>query len=92
MDGHEHISREVLESCSFDKCYAVNELTKTRKYTVISSSIKQKDNFHQITGKFSTFKYDHLYYTYYTSKNKINRNFKEKNEQSVDGPSAKRIN
>ena len=47
MDGNECIFRDVLESCSIHKCYAVNELTKTRKdtVTVISSSIKQKDYF-----------------------------------------------
>ena len=50
MDGNECIFRNVLESCSIDKCYAVNELTKTRKDTVtaISSGIKQKDYFLQI--------------------------------------------
>ena len=56
MDDNECIFREVLETCFADKCYAVNELTKTRKDTVISSSIKRKDDFHQITENFSTFK------------------------------------
>ena len=92
MDGNECIFRDVLESCSVDKCYAVNELTKTRKDTVISSNIKQKDDFHKIIENFSTFKYHDLCYTYYTSKEKINRHLKRINEQSVDGPSAKRLN
>ena len=42
MDGNEFIFRDVPESCSVDKCYAVNEFTKPRKDTVISSSIRQK--------------------------------------------------
>ena len=92
MDGNECTFRDVLESCSVDKCYAVNEQTKTRKDTVISSSIKQKDDFHQIIENFSTFKYYDLCYTYYTSKDKINRHLKTINEKSVDGPSAKHLN
>ena len=92
MDGNECIFRDVLESCSVGKCYAVNELTKTRKETVISSSVKRKDDFHQIIQNFSTFKYHDLCYAYYNSKDKINRYLKRMNEQSVDGPSAKRLN
>ena len=42
MDCNECICRDVLESCYVDKCYAVYELTKTRKDTVVSSSIRQK--------------------------------------------------
>ena len=92
MDGNEWIFGDVLESCSVDKCYAVNELTKTRKETIISSSIKQKDDFHQVIENLSTFKYDDLCYTYYTSKKKINRHLKRINAQFVDGPPAKRLN
>ena len=36
MNSNGCIFRDVLESCSVDKCYAMNELTKT----VIQSSIK----------------------------------------------------
>ena len=73
MNSNGCIFRDVLESCSVDKCYAMNELTKT----VIQSSIKRKVNFHQIIENFSTFKYHDLCYTYYTSKEKINRHLKK---------------
>ena len=92
MDGNKCIFRDVLESCSVDKCYTVNELTKIRKGTVISSNIKRKDDFHQIIENFSTFNYHDLRYTCCTSKNKINRHLKRINEQSVDGTSAIRLN
>ena len=82
----------VLESCSVDKCYAENELKKNRKDIVMSSSIKRKDDFHQIIENFSTFKYHDLCYTYYTFKDKINRHLKRINKQSVNGLSAKRLN
>ena len=42
MDGNQYIFRNVPESCSVDKWYTVNELTKNRKDTVMSSNIKQK--------------------------------------------------
>ena len=56
MDGNECVFRDVLESCSVDKCYAANELTKIRKENIISSSMKRKDGFHQVIENFSTFK------------------------------------
>ena len=77
--------------CSVDKCFAANELTKGGKDTLITSSLKQKDNFHQTIGNFGNFKYHDFCYTYYTSKDRINRHLKRVNEQSVDGPSAKRL-
>ena len=55
MDGDGCIFRDVLESCSVDKCYTVNELIKTRKDTVITFTIIGKDNFHQIIENFTTF-------------------------------------
>ena len=70
VDGNKFIFWDFLESCSVDEYYAVNELTKTRKKTVISSSIKWKENF-------STFKCHDLSYTCYTSKDKIKRNLKK---------------
>ena len=90
--SNECIFRGVLESCSVDKCYAVNELTKSRNDTVILSSIKPKDDLHQIIEKFSAFKYHDFCYPYYTSKDKINRHLKRINEQSVDGASANGLN
>ena len=66
MYSNQRIFWDVLESCSVDKCYVVNELTKTRKDTVISSSIKPKDDFHQIIENFNAFKYHNLCYTCYT--------------------------
>ena len=92
MDGNECIFRDVLESCFVDKCYAVNELKKAGKETIVSSSLKRKDNFHQVIENFSIFKYHDLCYTYYTFKDKINKHLKRINEQSVDGSSAKRLN
>ena len=77
--------------CSVDKCFAAKELTKAGKDTLISSSLTQKDNFHQIIENFGNFKYHDFCYTYYTSRDKINRHLKRVNEQSVDGPSAKRL-
>ena len=73
MNGNECIFRDVLESSSVDNCYAKNELTKSRKDTVISSSIKRKDDFNQIIENFCIFKYHDLCYTYYAFKDKINR-------------------
>ena len=70
----------------FSEAFQKVELTKARKDTVISSSIKGKDHFHQYHDLCYT------YYTYYTSKDKINRRLKRINEQSVDGSSAKRLN
>lgn len=92
MDTNECIFQDVVESCAVDKCYAKNELTKNRKETVISSSIKRKDDFHQRIENFSSYKYHNLCYTYYTSKEKIDRHLKRINEQPVVGPSAKRLN
>ena len=89
---NEWIFRDALEICSLDKCYAVNELTKNRKETVIPSSINRKDDFHQVIENFSTFKCHDLCCTYYTFKGKISRHLKRLNEQSVDGPTAKRLN
>ena len=66
-------------------------MTKGGKDTLIPSSLKQKDNFHQTIENFGNFKYHDFCYTYYTSKDKINRHLKRVNEQSVDGPSAKRL-
>ena len=83
---------DVLESCSVDKRYAVNGLAKSREDTVIPSSIKPKDDVHQIIENFSAFKYHNLCYTCYTYKNKIYRHFKTISQKSVSGPSAKHLN
>ena len=57
--------------------------------TLMWSSIKWKEDFHQIIENFSTFKYHDLCYSYYNSKDKINRHLKRINEQSVNSPTAK---
>ena len=85
-------SETVWKFVLFDKYYAVNEQTKNRKETVIPSSINRKDDFHQVIENFSTFRCHQLCCTYYTFKGKINRHLKRLNEQSVDGPTAKRLN
>ena len=65
------------------------KLTPARKATVISSSKKRKDDLYKTIENLNTLKYHDLYYTAYTSREKINRHLKRKNEPSIDGSSAK---
>ena len=87
MNYQECIFKRYLKSCSADKIFPDKSLTNVRKQKVIDSSIQRKDDLYTHINDISL-AYHKLWYTAYTSKEKIERHKKRGFDSNVLYPES----
>ena len=87
MNYQECIFKRYLTSCSADKIFPYKSLTNVRKQKVIDSSIQRKDDLYTHINDISL-AYHKLWYTAYTSKEKIERHKKRGFDSNVLYPES----